>query len=80
VDDGVEPSPRRSITSVSPTATTASSISAVVASGRRRRCCPDRPGEEERLLGDHAELAAQRVQRHLTQVEPVDEHPADVGS
>ncbi len=36
---------------------------------------PDGPGEEERLLGDDAELAPQRVQGHRLEVVAVDEHP-----
>ena len=40
----------------------------------------DGPGEEERLLGDHAELAAQRPQGHALEVVAVDEHPTPVGS
>ena len=43
------------------------------------RVVPDRAGEEERLLGDDADLAAQRVQRHRAQVEAVDEHAAALG-
>ena len=34
------------------------------------------PGEEERLLGHDAELAAQRGERHVREVVPVDQHPA----
>ena len=36
----------------------------------------DRAGEEERLLGHDAELAAQRVERHVADVVPVDRAPA----
>ena len=43
-------------------------------SGCRRRGCADRAGEEERLLGHDADLAAKRVQRHRPDVDAVDEH------
>ena len=38
---------------------------------------PDRPVEQERLLGDNAKLAPQRVDGHLPQIVPIDGHVAE---
>ena len=71
---------RRSTSSRSPTASIASSTSSSVAVGvGEDEVVPDRAGEEERLLGHDADLAAQRVQRHVADVDAVDEHAAALG-
>ena len=60
---------------MSPTARTASATSASDAVGSGEgQVVADGAGEEERLLGDDAELAAQRVQRHALDVVAVDAH------
>ena len=46
----------------------------------KRDVVPDRPGEQERLLGHYAELVPQRRQGHRAKVVAVDEDSPAVGS
>ena len=51
-----------------------------MASGRGEAdVVPDGPVEEERFLGHHTELAAQRLEPHRAEVHPVDAHRSLVG-